>query len=239
MPVADRGADADSDAPELDLGNPSPRAVAPPPGTAAPAAPLSTLLGVQSSRKFLLQHLLVGPRHSYRVLDPEGRHLFTVGENVRAEREAWWESYARPGDTRPHGIVVTFGGTTHPRMSYWVVDDFAGNVRGTLALAVRGGTATATLADAAGSPLLVVHVTRGMASITAVAVSPDGRQRLEARGNLFQYTFSIQDALGTEVARVHQALASVRDTYHLDLLGSIDPVDPLVFAILIDHYKGK
>lgn len=200
--------------------------------------PLSEQLGVQNVQKFLLQHLLVGPKHSYRVMDLEKRHLFTLGENVREERQVGWMTLLghAPGGPMER---VSWNGVDHPAMSYWVVDDNAGNLRGTLTLQVHHGGALSTLADAAGAPSLVVNVSRGALSLSANATSSDGRPMLEARGNLMHHNFSIHDASGAEVAKIHEAWASMRDTYHLELVGPVDPVSTVVFAVLIDHYKGK
>lgn len=210
-------------------------------GQPAPPAgmPLSALLGVQGSRRFLVQHLLVGPKHSYRILDPEKRHLFTVGENVRQERQEMWHNMFHPSASGQSGFHAAWGYNSVPELAYWALDDFAGNARGALGLHGTAGNADATLVDATGAPVLVVHVGRGFSSITAQATSPDGQPILEARGSTFHRNFSLHDARGVEVAKIHEPLASVRDTYAVDLVGPVDPVYAIVFAILIDHFKGK
>jgi hypothetical protein len=213
--------------------------MAPPGAPAAPSGPpISAQLGLQNVNRFLLQHLLIGPKHSYRVMDLEKRHLFTVGENVREERQVGWQQLLGhvPGGPVP---MVNFGGVDHPGTSYWVLDDMAGNIHGALTLQLNGRTAMCTLADASGVPTLMVNVTHHPLKIEANATSSDGRPMLEARGNLMHHNFSVHDATGAEVAKIHEAWASVRDTYNLDLVGSVDPLSAIVFAILIDHYKGK
>ncbi len=62
---------------------------------------------------------------------------------------------------------------------------------------------------------------------------------LGTSGNLLRHNFRIQDAGGNEVARVHEAWVAVRDTYGVEMVGSLDPVYPLVFTILIDFEKVK
>ena len=57
------------------------------------------------------------------------------------------------------------------------------------------------------------------------------------RGNLLRHNFSIHDPTGGEEAKVHEAWASVRDTFNLDLVGEIDPLCPIILAILIDREK--
>lgn len=205
----------------------------------APASPpLSTVLGVQNETKFLLQHVLLGAKHSYRVMDLEKRHLFTVGENLREERQVGWMGLLGhvPGGEVP---MVNWNGVSHPSMAYWVLDDATGNLRGTLTLQAHVRGAMCTLADEGGTPSLIVNVTRGPLSITANATSSDGRPMLETRGELLHHNFSVHDPSGTEVAKIHEAWASVRDTYHLEMVRSADPLSAIVFAILIDHYKGK
>jgi hypothetical protein len=210
----------------------APSQMAPPPPTIA----LASLLGVQGTQRFLVQHLLIGPAHSYRVMDHEKRPLFSVGENVRAERQEMWGRFMQPAI--PTNFQVNWGPRAPP-VSYWVVDDAGGNARAALALNVHGGGAVATLSDMAGAPLLAIQVTRGLASITAQATTADGRPVLEARGNLFHHNFSLHDGSGGEVAKIHESYVSMRDTYNLDLVGPVDPVHATVFAILIDHFKGK
>ena len=73
--------------------------------------------------------------------------------------------------------------------------------------------------------------------MTATAVAPDGRPLLEAKGHLISHNFSLHDGSGAEVAKVHEAWASVRDTYNLDVSAKVDPLAPLIFAILIDREK--
>ena len=222
---------------------PPPAAGFPPPGSgAAPGSerPLAELLGVQSTRAFLLQHVLIGPKHSYRVMSPAKVHLFSVGENVHEERQALWNSFVhptRPGDPR---FQVEWGaGAGRGVMSYWGLEDFAGNLRGSLALATHRGGGTATLTNAGGESLLRVEVTRGMASITANATDADGRPVLATHSKEFHRNFPITDPAGAVVANIHEPLASVRDTFALDIVGAADPVHVTVLAILIDHFQGK
>ena len=207
--------------------------VAPPP---PPPVALASLLGVQGTQRFLVQHLLIGPAHSYRVMDHEKRLLFSVGENVRAERQEMWGRFMQPAI--PTSFQVNWGPRAPP-VSYWVVDDTRGNAQAALALNVHGGGAVATLTDMAGAALLSIQVSRGLASMTAQATTADGRPVLEARGNLIRHNFSLHDGGGAEVAKIHESYVSIRDTYNLDLVGPVDPVHASVFAILIDHFKGK
>jgi uncharacterized protein YxjI len=215
----------------------------PPPAAAAPnsvpSPPLAQVLGVQGARKFLLQHLLVGARHSYRVMDHEKRHLFSVGENVREERQALWNNFVHPAQPGQPAVQFHWGAGLQVPPSFWGIEDAAGNLRGRLSLQAENGRMVATLADATGNAQMAVNVVRGMASLTAQAAGPDGRPTLEARGNLMHHNFAIHDAGGAEVAKIHESYVSARDTYNLDLVGNVDPVSATVFAILIDHFKGK
>jgi len=229
-------------------GSPLPTAPAPagaPPIAESPLGPpaersLSELLGVQNTRRFLLQHLLVGPKHSYRVMNLENIRLFTVGENLHEERQAVWNSFVHPSRAGESRFQVTWGAASvPPQVSYWGLEDFAGNLRGSLSLEVRRGQGTATLTDASGATVLTVAVTRHPTSITAEATDATGRPILEARGDVFRLHFSIHDVSGAEVARVHEAAVSLRDTYNLELVGNVDAVHAVVFTILTDHFKGK
>jgi uncharacterized protein YxjI len=207
----------------------------PPPSAAAPVAgpPLGQVLGIQGGRSFLVQHLLGTGGRSYRVMDPEKRHLFTVKENYGEEMR----SNLLGGML---GNQVGFGGTALNRQTLaWTVHDAGGAVRGNITFQINGYHANSTLTDGAGTPVLMVHVDRGLVGgMTANAALPDGRPMFQSKGNLIHHNFTIHDPAGQEVAKVHEAWASVRDTYRLDLAGPVDPLGPLIFAILIDREKG-
>jgi uncharacterized protein YxjI len=132
---------------------------------------------------------------------------------------------------------------------HWVVADAAGNARGLITVEVTEGGEVSTLSDWTGTPLLAVTIQRTVMGgskvyvvthgFTATAALPDGRRWLEAKGNLLRHDFSIQNLSGAEVAKIHEAWASVRDTYNLDVVGNVDPLFPLIFAILIDRGKQE
>lgn len=236
-------------------GNP-PGGSPPPPGAApAPPPPLSfpqgapgaggadpessrsalgSSLGLHGGRNFLLQHQLISGGRNYRVLGADKRHLFTARENFQFGTGA-----NLLGGIMQEGAGIGLGrlgmGT---RQFTWSLLDSAGNLRGHIAIQMSGYSAASTLSDPSGMPLLLVNVSRGvMGGLTATAAYPDGRPMFETRGNLIRHNFSIHDPSGAEVAKIHEAWASVRDTYNLDLVGNVDPLCPLIFAILIDREK--
>lgn len=227
-------------APGFDVG-------APPGAPTQPAAPsggppLAAQLGLEGPRKFLLQHLLVGARHSYRILDGEKRHLCSFGENLHAEREALVQQIFHPAPNPSSGsrIQVHWGTTGFSRTWFWVVEDAGGNIRGTITLQESGPRGLSTVADPSGSPVLAVQTHRsGFETLEASASAPDGRPTLEARGKLLHHDFGIFAPGGGEVARVHEAWVSARDTFAVDLVGPADPLAVLVLAVLIDHFKGR
>jgi hypothetical protein len=214
---------------------------------------MSVLLGAQSARKFMVQHLLVGPSHSYRIMDHEKHHVFTVGENVRQERQANWNSFMNrnpalqaapgewnPGTAEPHLMVQSgWGHAGGPIHSFWGLEDAHGSLKGSLALNIQTGGSNATMADENGAVQLLVQVHRGPMSIDAKATTADGQPLLEAKGSLMHHNFELRDGSGAEVAKVHESYLSARDTYDVDLVGPADPVHAVVMAILIDHFKGK
>jgi len=207
-----------------------------PPPPPPPGPPLAEVLGLQGGRSFLLQHQLTGFGRNYRVLNAEKRHLFTVKENLGQEIS----SNFMGGMLGNQGSGL--GSTAFvQRTLAWTVHDGAGNLRGNIAFQISGYHATSTLTDAAGTPLLVVNVERGLVGgMTATAALPDGRPMFQTKGNLIHHNFSILDPAGREVAKIHEAWASVRDTYSLDLVAPVEPLAPLIFAILIDREKeGK
>lgn len=199
-----------------------------------PGPPLGVVLGLEGQRKFLLQHELLGGRRNYRVLDHEKHHLFTVRENSAEEMEA---RQATPVTGPTPGFH--WGRSEPPtKLFVWSVADPSGTEQGRILVQEHGSSIVANLLDGSGRPVLAVRVDRGgMGGLDAKAVYPDGRTMFEARGNLLRHTFAIHDEAGAEVAKIHEAFVSVRDTFHLDVLRAIDPLCPLVFAVLIDGEK--
>jgi uncharacterized protein YxjI len=194
------------------------------------------MLGLQGDRKFLLQHQLISAGHNYRVLNHEKRHLFTVKEQLGQEMtQNFW---SRTGPSQPGfhvSVVRVMGGS---RTFLWVVEDSAGNISAHISIGVQGMHAVSALTDASGGPLLFVDVDRGfVGGLNATATYPDGRPMFQTKGNLIRHNFSIHGPTGEEVAKIHEDWASVRDTYSLDIVGNVDALYPLIFAILIDREK--
>ena len=204
---------------------------APPPPTAGIAA----TLGLQGRKNFLVQHQALSLGHSYRVMDPEKRHLFTVqgstGQNLSGN------ALGRLAGGSDSYLGRLAGRSTN--MTYTLVD---ANGTGLGQILKEGGAnqSTFTLADPSGQRAFVITLQRGvMGGITATAVGPDGRPMLQTSGNLVRHNFMIKDSTGNDLAKVHEAWVAVRDTYNVDMIGSIDPLYPLVFTILIDFEKVK
>jgi len=220
----------DAPGPAPPLGGPLPPP--PPPPVAGP--PLGAVLGVAGKRSFLLQHQLGTGGRNYRVLDAEKHHLFTAHEDVSQElRTNFLGGMGQQASGFRLGPALV-GTTTY----LWRVLDAQGTPRASISIQMQLGSAVSTLADAQGAPILAVNVQRrALGGMTATAAFPDGRAMFEAKGNLIHHNFSIHDPAGTEVAKIHEAFASVRDTYNLDLVGPVDPLCVLIFAILIDREK--
>ena len=215
---------------------------APPPLTfeassaSAPAAPgIVAALGLQGRRNFLVQHQILSLGHSYRVMDTENRHLFTVEGNAGQNLSGNVLGGILGGSDSYLGRLAA----RSTNMSYTLV---SANGVGLGTILKEGGAnqSTFTLADSSGQRLFVITLQRGvMGGITATAVGADGRPMLQTSGNLVRHNFAIKDPTGSELAKVHEAWVAIRDTYNVDILGSIDPVYPLVFTILIDFEKVK
>ena len=137
------------------------------------------------------------------------------------------------------GSAFGLGSATMGRSTFvWTVHDPAGTPRGRITFQLSGYHAVSVLTDSAGVPVLQVDVNRGLVGgLTATAALPDGRPMFQTHGNLIRHNFSILDPSGRELAKIHEAWASVRDTYSLDLVANVDPLGPLIFAILIDREK--
>jgi uncharacterized protein YxjI len=220
---------------------PAPPSQGPPPppspeAMAQASKAFGSSLGLEGSRSFLLQHELVSGGRNYRVLNHEKRHLFSARENLGEELRA-----NLLGGMGAPSIASGLGRFPPVTRTFpWTVLDAAGNVRGSIVIQMTGMTAVSMLTDSTGVPILTVQVARStFGGLTASATYPDGRPMLEARGNLIHHNFSIHDASGREVAKIHEAFASIRDTYNLDLVGNVDPLYPLIFALLIDREKSK
>jgi uncharacterized protein YxjI len=225
--------------------SPVPQSSAPtaPSGTAAGAlnaTPPTTVgivaaLGLQGRKNFLVQHQVLSLGHSFRVMDTEKRHLFTVQGNAGQNLSGNVLGGLVGGSDSYLGRLAA----RSANMTYTLVDT---NGTGLGAIVKEGGAnqSTFTLTDSSGQRLFVVTLQRGvMGGITATAVGSDGRPMLQTGGNLVRHNFTIKDTAGSELAKVHEAWVAVRDTYNVDVMGSIDPLYPLVFTILIDFEKVK
>lgn len=202
---------------------------------AASTAGLVSALGLQGQRSFLVQHQVLSLGHSYRVMDPQRQHLFTVqgntGQNLLGNALG-----SRLGGSGSYlGRMVT----RSVNMTYTLVHP-GGAALGTILKEGGPNQSTFTLADSSGQGLFVISLQRGlMGGITATAASANGRPMLQASGNLIRHNFMIKDPQGVDQAKVHEAWVAIPNTYNVDMIGRIDPVYPLVFTILIDFEKVK
>lgn len=219
---------------------PVPAAAPPPPAGAPPAMSgpsLNQVLGLVGVRNFLVQHQLFSGQRNYRVLNHEKRHLFTVKEDMRQELMS--NILGNRASAAVSGFSFHMGREqAAPTNFTWTVADASGGVWGTITIQVTGNNSVATMTDSSGNPQVAVNVDRSMmGGLSATAAFPDGRSMFVAHGNLLRHSFMIKDANGQDVAKIHEAWASIRDTYNLDLTANVDPLCPLIFAILIDREK--
>jgi len=220
--------------PPLDLSPaPSPPTVGTSVGGALPS--LDAALGLRGKRSFLVQHQLLSLGHSYRVMDSEKRHLFTVqgnaGQNISGNMLGGLvggsDSYL--GRMMARSVEMTY-----------TLTDAQGTVYGTVAKQGGANQSSFTLVDSGGQPHVVVNMERSViGGIKAVAVDPNGQPMLSTSGNLMRHNFMIRDPQGHDLAKVHEAWVAVRDTYNVDMLGEMNPLYPLVFTIMLDFEKEK
>ena len=227
-PVA--GTSAVPRAPPLAASPPGPEG-----GSRAPLPPLDVTLGLRSKRSFLVQHQLISLGHSYRVMDAEKSHLFTIQGNARQNIS---------GNTL--GGLVGGSDSYLGRMMARSVDmtytltDARGTTYGTVAKQGGANQSSFTLVDSQGKPYVVVNLQRSlMGGITAAALDPNGQPMLSTSGNLMRHNFVIKDAQGRDQAKVHEAWVAIRDTYNVDMLGEMSPLYPLIFTIMLDFEKVK
>jgi len=196
---------------------------------------LSELLGLRGRGNFLVQHEIISLGHSYRVMDAGKKHLFSVRGDVGQNLGGNALGNLLGGSDSYMGRMAA----RSVNMTYSLVNA-QGAVLGSIQKDGGANHSQFTLMDSAGQRCVVVTLDRGlMGGITATAVSPDGRPMLQTGGNLVRHNFMIKDPGGKDLAKVHEAWVAVRDTYNVDMMGSIDPLYPLVFTILIDFEKVK
>jgi hypothetical protein len=188
---------------------------------------------LEGSRNFLLQHQWFSQGRNYRVLDHEKRHLFTVVENAGQEL---WANLFRARQPPPTGLSIQFGAS--PRTFIWAIEGPDKTRPGLIQIQIHGMSAVASVVDAAGTPVLSIQTKKGMrGGLDATAAYPDGRPMFEAKGNLLRHSFQMHDPAGQVIAKIHEAFITTRDTYNLDVLGPIDPLYPLLLAVMIDREK--
>jgi len=183
-------------APPTPSAAPPPAASAPVPVPLAPApagSPLSTRLGLDGQRKFILQHELLAGSRVYQVLTHEKRKLFTLREDLGKEMLVSLQNAA---------AAVGKGPLTH----VWSIVDPSGSVEGRVAIQESGRIAVSMVVDSNNAPVVVINVDRGMAGgLTANAAYPDGRPMLSTKGNSLRHNFTIHGPAGEEVAKIHEA----------------------------------
>lgn len=208
---------------------------APPPPAQAALPPLGALLGLGGFQRFLVQHERGSWGRAYTVMTHEKRPLFTLRENAGQEL---WASVGQNAMQAPSSSRL-FGLMGRPaKSSIWSIEDVQRGVRGALEVQDHGSATVSTLVDSAGAQILAVHVQRGgLGELTAIATFPDGQPMYGTKGNLMRHSFTVHAPNGAEVAKIHEAFASVHDSYNLDLVAPVDPLSPLVLAILIDREK--
>jgi uncharacterized protein YxjI len=207
------------------------------PSAAPTASPLglAAALGLQGRRSFLVQHQILSMGHSYRVMDAEKRHLFTVAGNAGQNMQANFLGQLAGGSDSYLGRMMARSAD----MSYTLVDA-QGAQRGAILKEGGPNQSTFTLTDPSGQRLFVITLNRGiMGGVNATASGGDGRPMLQTSGNLLRHNFMVKDAQGNDQAKVHEAWVAIRDTYNVDMIGAIDPLYPLVFTIMLDFEKTK
>jgi uncharacterized protein YxjI len=203
----------------------------------APGPSMSSVLGLEGKRQFLVQHEAMSIGHSYRVLDHEKHHLFELKASAAEEIKA---NFMGGMIRHAAGSVFERGGGERTGDLTFTLVNSGGSAVGAFTKQGSGNQSRFTLADAQGQPWVAITLNRGgFGGMTASAAYPDGRPMIEAKGNLIHHDFRIHDATGAEVAKVHEAWASVRDSYNVEVVGNIDPIFPLALAIVIDYEKEK
>jgi uncharacterized protein YxjI len=213
----------------------------------APAGPADRAvpadLGLGGVRDFLLQQESFSDQWNYRVLTKEGRYLFGVRgsllENVMANLSQLTGSRPPPATSGDHKWLRPIP----PLRLSWTITDAGGAPWGKISGEVgripgrlSGNRIVFTVSGLAEVPLLAVSAElTGIGRLSAAATYPDGRAMFSARGNTLGHDFSLLDPSGGEVARIHRAWASLRDSYGLEVLGDVDPLAAIVFAILIER----
>jgi uncharacterized protein YxjI len=212
------------------VSGPLPPPPPPPPPPFQQPASLSDALGLVGRRNFLVQHVIVSLGHSYRILDAEKRHLFTVQGDV-AQNLTGSLVAAEVGGYL--GRVFARG----VDMTYAVVDAM-GTRWATLRKQGSPNHATFTLLDNYQRPWVIINLARGLVGgIEAHALYPDGRPMMSTSGNLIRHNFAIRDPAGRDLAKVHEQWIAIADTYNVDLVADIDPLYPIVYSVAIDYEK--
>ena len=207
----------------------APSTQTPPPS----APPLGQVLGLEGSKQFLVQHQWFSEGRNYRVLNHEKRHLFTIVENAGQEL---WANLFHSQQPPKMGFSVQFGASPHTFI--WAIDGPNRTRLGLIQIQIHGMSVVASVVDTSGTPVVSIHIKKGMmGGLDATAAYPDGRPMFEAKGNLLRHSFQMHDPSGGVIAKIHEAFVTTRDTYNLDVVGNVDPLYPLLLAIMIDREK--
>jgi uncharacterized protein YxjI len=198
---------------------------------------------LEGIHEFLLQQESFSDHWNYQILSKAGQHLFSVRGSLL---ENVFENLFQPLGSRPPpppSGAHKWLRQVPPLQLTWTITDagdapwgkISGEV-GKIPGRLSGSKAVFTVIGPAETPLLSVSAElTGFGGLAATAAFPDGRPMFSARGNLMGHDFSLLDPSGGEVARIHRAWASLRDTYNLEVIGEVDPLAPLIFAILVER----
>lgn len=199
---------------------------APTPGGAAPAPEdlreiqaLEGSLGLSGRRKFVVRDTVFGLAHKYSVSDEGGTHLLTF--QAKASR-----SIAAGLIGGPLGRSID--------MVYYL-EDAAGTVRGVVHKTGGPYSASFALADVQGRELFTVRQETGLVGIETAGYAPQGALLMRTRGSLLRFHFTIEGPEGAPVARLHARQLAIADTYDVEVLGSLPPLLPLVYAVILDY----
>lgn len=212
---------------------------------AVPAQPvpvtseLSTRLGIEGKKRFLLQHELLARGHIYRVLGPEKKLFFTVEEDIHEELE--WLVLGQHPPQPPAQPAPEEGPRPAPAVALvWSIVDSSGVPQAKISVEAVKNSTVSTVREISGVPVFAVGVSSSLlGDVNVTAAFPDGRPMFQSRENLLRHDFTVQDPSGKDIAKIHEAWVSAHDTYDLELGGDVDPLGPLVLAIVIDRMKGK
>ncbi len=217
-----------------------------PPDSPDPAKAAAVELGLANLTSFAVVQAAFGDNWSYQVRSPSGQLLFSIVANPGTELvNMILEGFRQRPPPNPDHKWIRLGGAPVLPAFHWQILASSGTPWGTIAVQptlvplksiVSTMKLTYTALDRSNAVIAAVDVeNHALGGFTATAMSADGKPLFSATGDTLGHNFVMVDPAGAEVVSVHEPWVAFTAAFGIDLKAPVNPVAPVLFAIIIDR----